>query len=147
MTDPAPAFEAVEGPSFPVAIKSVATVLTASVVVWGALTIDELAQARLEAGPIAFLVAVLLVVGTGYWGILTSRTGIDGEFIRQRWLWTKEVRIADITSLKLIHVPGLAWLMVPRLMVRARGTVGMTTFPSADPRVIAAFRRLGYGET
>jgi hypothetical protein len=147
MTDQAPAFEPVEGPSYPVAIKSVATVLTASVAAWGAMAVDELAQARLEAGPVAFLVAVLVVVGTGYWGILTSRTGIDGECIRQRWLWTKEVRIADITSLKLIHVPGLTWLMVPRLMVRVRGTVGLTTFPCADPRVLAAFRRLGYGET
>lgn len=145
MSEAPPAHASLEGPSFPVAVRSIATVITASVAVWGAITLDELADARLAPGSVAFMVAVMLVVGTGYWGILRSRTGIDGEVIRQRWLWTKEVRIADITSVKLIHVPGLSWLIVPRLMVRVRGTVGLTTFPTADPRVLSTFRRLGYG--
>ncbi len=38
---------------------------------------------------------------------------------RADWLWRKRVNIADITQVKLISVPGLSWLVVPRLVVRA----------------------------
>lgn len=97
----------------------------------------------MAAGEWGFLVAVAAVVGSGYWGILTSRTSCDGQCIEQTWLWRKKVNIADITQVKLISVPGLSWLVVPRLVVRAG--YGLTTFHAGDPAVHARFRLLARG--
>ena len=92
-----------------------------------------------------FLLAVLVVIGTGYWGILTSRTRFDGQSIEQSWLWRKRVELAEITQVKLIRVPGMAWLIVPRLVVRT--SFGLTTFHAGDAAVLEQFRRLAHGKS
>lgn len=137
--------EPVEGPSYPALVKLAATAVSVGLATvlyrtWRQGHLNDLGFA--EGG---FLVAAVAVVASGYWGIMTSRTRIDATHIRQSWLWGKQVALADITQLKLIHVPMLAWIITPRLLVRT-GSVGMTTFQAADPRVLAAFRRLAYGE-
>ena len=140
------AVEAVSGPSFPVAVKALATILVVALVAFGSTTlISPVGEATrsLTARDIGFLAALALVIGSGYWGILTSRTSIDGEHIEQTWLWHKTVDIADITQLKLVRVPGLDWLVVPRLVVRTG--FGLTTFQAGDPAVLSRFRLLAHG--
>lgn len=143
------AFDAAQGPSFPIATRLLSTLLVVGLATMGAVTWfgaaqSEVLQEGLGAAQVGFLLAVLAVVGSGYWGILTSRTRIDGEQIEQSWLWRKKVRIAEITQLKLISVPGLDWLIVPRLVVRTG--YGLTTFHTGDPAVLARFRMLAHGE-
>lgn len=135
---------AVDGPSFPLAVKLLAGALVLAVLAWGAMAADKALWSRLDAQGGLFLLAAVAVIGAGYWGILTSRTSVDGARLRETWLWTREVEMAEITQLKLIEVPGLAWIVVPRLVVRTRG-FGLTTFHAGDPRVLDAFRRLAYG--
>jgi len=138
------AFERVEGPSFPLAVKVMATLLLLGLAVQGWQVIDRQPWRDLGWQAGSFLLAAGVVIVSGYWGILTSRTSIDGRCIRQTWLWPKEVVLADITQVKLLHVPGLSWLVVPRLVVRS-GTMNLTTFHAADARVLAALRLLAYG--
>ena len=134
----------VEGPSFSWTMKAVATV---AMILLGVASVQALtAGAWSEWSSSTWLVTALavLVIGVSYVGILTSRTAIDGQSIRQSGLWVKKVCLADITQVKLIAPRGFGWLIAPRLVVRAGGLM-MITFHAADPRVLAVFRKLVYG--
>lgn len=136
--------QALEGASFSPLLKGLATVMVVTLVAgtWRALTLGAWQQLDGQSlGVIGFLALLILA---GYWGILTSRTRIDGIGIRQTWLWEKRVKLAEITQLKLIHVHGLSWLIAPRLVVRTQG-IGVTTFHVADPKLLEACRKLAYG--
>jgi len=132
----------VEGPSFPVFLKLVASAMVALLLVAGVQAAREVTWAPLGWRGLLVLLIVLLVIASGLWAVLVGRTRVDERSVRQRGLRTREVQLADITQVKLIHVRGLEWLLVPRLVVRARGLGGFTTFQSADPQVLKAFRRL-----
>lgn len=133
----------IEGPSYHPAQKALATLIVVALMSFAVRIWPQLMQ--LDAMGKAMLgIAVLAVLAT-WFGMLGSRTRIDGETICQRGLWTKEVRLAEITRLQLIHVRGLAWLIAPRLVVRTGGLTRQV-FPAADPRVLDAFRALAFGE-
>lgn len=134
---------AIAGPSFPPFVKALASLLVLALLVWGIGVVQQWQGPLPSAGEAGFLAAVLAVVASGYWGILRSRTRIDGEAIEQSWLWRKRVPLAEITQVKLICVPGLAWLIVPRLVVRSGW--GLTTFHAGDAALLSAFRRLALG--
>lgn len=134
----------VEGPSFPLAVKVLATLFVGLLCVQGWQLIDRQPWQALGWQAGLFVLAVFVVIASGYWGILTSRTSIDDLCIRQSWLWPKEVTLADITQVKLLQVPRMSWLVVPRLVVRS-GAMHLTTFHAADPQVLAALRLLAYG--
>jgi hypothetical protein len=136
-----------EGPSFPLMAKILATAFVLALLVLGVQFMQQHqgpdVQTGLTAGQWGFLAAVGVVIGAGYWGILTSRTRITEESIEQTWLWRKHVALKDITQVKLVRVPGLEALIVPRLVVRSGW--GLTTFQTGDPAVLALFRRLAHG--
>lgn len=140
------ALEAVSGPSFPLSVKIMATAMMLALVVFGAMNYLRPAEVQapaLAAGEWLFLVAVAVVIGTGYWGIMTGRTSCDGRAIEQTWLWHKKVHLTDITQVKLISVSGLHWLVVPRLVVRTG--FGLTTFHAGDAAVFSRFKLLAHG--
>ena len=145
MTTAAPPSPVVDGPSFPPAIKFAATLLMAGILGWGLSAVQTPAWRSLGVQGWLFLALVAAVIGSGYWGILTSRTRIDEREIRQTWLWHEAVALTDITQIKLIQVRGLEAIVVPRLVVRSSG-LGLTTFQAGSPAVVAAFRRLAYAE-
>lgn len=132
-----------EGPSFPAPTRLLATLIMIALVVtaWPVLRAglaDWDASLQLAVGlGVAFVAA-------GYFTILTSRTGIDEHRIYQTGLMAKEIPIRNITQVRLVHVPGLRWLIVPRLVARA-GMLRTLSFPTADPQVLQAFRLLAYG--
>lgn len=136
---------AVEGPSYPPALKLLTGLLALALGLWGWRALDGLDRATVGSGAHLLFVAGLLVVLVGFWEVATSRTTIDGEAIVQRSLWSRRVPLRNITQLKLLRVPGLDWLVVPRLVVRTRG-LGLATFRAGDVRLVAAFRRLVYGD-
>jgi hypothetical protein len=136
----------VEGPAFPVSIRLLASVLVMGLAVSGLSLAAEGRWRELSSDGWILLTAALVVVGAGYCAILVSRTRIDGTHIRQSWLWRKEVALADITQLKLIQLPGLSWLVVPRLLVRARGMALPTTFQLGSAALVGACHRLAYGD-
>ncbi len=136
--------DAVEGASFPVFIKLISTVgvLLALVWSWHVYQILRISTSTLAA--LGFLGGGILIVLLGYVGMIIGRTRIDAHRIEQRGLWTKRVDLTDITHIKLVIIPKLSWLIVPRLIVRTKGW-RVTTFQAADPRLIEAFYRLAKG--
>ena len=134
---PAPqAGSPIEGPSFPVVVRALATLLW--VIILGLASRQTQALWELPMATKALLLAALLVVFLTWWAMLRSRTSIDDLCIRQTWLWTKEASLADVVQVKLVRVRGLEWLVTPRLVARVRGA-GLIGFPTADARVLRAF--------
>ena len=126
-------------------VKALATVLVGALAaaVWQAA--GDLASAAWTGPAKAGLAVVAIGVAAGYGWILASRTSIDATRIRQSWLWPKQVLLADITQARFIYLPGLSWIVAPRLVVRARGRKAAVVFPAAGPEVLAEFARLSLG--
>ncbi len=142
-----PALPRIEGPAFPPVTRLVATALVGVLLLWGWEARAQLSPAELGWQSTLFLGGVMLVIAYGYWTVMTSRTAIDGETLVQSGLWTKRVPLVEITQLKLVQLPGLAWIVVPRLVVRRKGLLLVTTFYAGSPALVRAFRRLAYGES
>ena len=138
--------ETVTGPSFPLAVKGMATALMLALLGFGWTVMMQPAAVPAPtrvAGEWLFIVVLAAVIGTGYWSIVAGRTRCDGRCIEQTGLWRKKVNLADITQIKLISVPGLNWLIVPRLVVRTG--YGLTTFHAGDRALLSRFKLLAHG--
>ncbi|WP_326533928.1 hypothetical protein [Pseudorhodoferax sp.] len=135
------AVAAQDSPAFPRAARMLAVILLADLVLLGLWQAPKLMQAEWSAtGLVVFATATVMVLWMGTW-IVRSRTRLlDGE-LSQTWVWTKRVRVADVASLKLVHLPWLERIVAPRLLVRRRGG-GVTWFHSADPQLLIAFSLL-----
>lgn len=127
-----------EGAAFPVLVRCLVTALTAWVFVAGWQAVDEpvIRNASLSAkGLVIAGLAVLVIVTFWVW---RSRTEVTPAFIRQTWIWPKRVKWADVSHAKMVYVPGLAWLVAPRLIVRSGGGM-VTVFHAADHDLLHAF--------
>lgn len=139
-----PAAMRVEGASFSPTMKVLSTMLVLGLAYGAWQTLQQGAWSQWSSTARWCMGLLMAAVVFGYWGILSSRTGVDGHCIRQSGPWPKQVELAQITQLKLIRVRGLDWLVAPRLVVRC-GAFGLTTFHVADAQVLAALKRLAYG--
>lgn len=135
-----------EGASFAVGTQWLATALVLALAVMAWRNLDHLLVRQLITSMSALALIAVAIVAVGYWGVLYSRTTIDGLEIRQSGLLPRRVALADIGQLKLIRVRRLEWLVTPRLVVRARGS-GLSTFYCADPNVLQAVEQLAYGDS
>ena len=140
----APQADPICGAAFPSLTKAIASLAMAAVVASGVRAADQAGWPSLTVPGWLFLITVVGVLVYGWWVVLTSTVCIDATSIRQTWLWSKQVKLAEMSQLKLVQVPGLSWLLVPRLVVRAGG--GLTTFHAGTPALVSAFRRLAYGQ-
>ena len=136
---------AVEGPAYSRPAKAIATLLVGALAVAAARNAGALASAAWPAAAKASLAVIAIAVAVCYYWILVSRTSVDATHITQSWLWPKHVRLADITQAKFIYLPGLSWIVAPRLVVQARGRRSAMVFPAASPDVLAEFARLSLG--
>ncbi|MBC7996226.1 MAG: hypothetical protein H7Z15_23635 [Rhizobacter sp.] len=135
-----------EGPAFTPLVKMLATTLVLGMVVYGWRVLPQLLAQPSSWLAWVFLLMMLGFVITCFVWILRSRTSISETHIRQTWFTDKQVSLADITQIKLIHIPYLTWLISPRLMVKTR-MPGTMVFQTADPQVLAAFGRLVGGRS
>lgn len=134
-----------EGPAFTRGVKVLASVLMAALVVYGVQVAPAFIARRSTWPVMLLLLLAFCFIVVCFHEMLTSRTRIDATHIHQTWVSDKRVAVADITQVKLIYVPGLAWLIAPRMVVKTRRP-GSTIFHTADPRVLAAFARLSLGQ-
>lgn len=134
---------AAEGPSFPAPTRALASAIVVAIAV-NAWPVVARGFTDWDSALLLGLGVGAAFVATGYHTIMTSRTGIDGERIYQTGLLGKELPIKTITQVRLVHIPGLRWLIVPRLVAKA-GMLRSLSFPTADPQVLQAFRMLAYG--
>lgn len=130
------------GPAFPATVKALATALMAALLISGSMALSGVPRATTAptAGAWVAAAAIVAVIVTGYWSVLTSRTSCDGVRIEQTGPWRRSVEIAEITRVVLVRVRGLEGLVVPRLVVRTKR--GLATFHAGDPSVLARFEAL-----
>lgn len=136
-----PVRDPLEGPAFSTAFK-----LLVSVLVWGcaawmlALWREGGFGPGLSGGAAWFLAGQALLLLT-WWHILRSRTRLDSQGLQQSWIWDKRMELRELAYGKLIRVPGLDWLIAPRLYVRT--LLGkFAVFYVADPALLAESQRL-----
>jgi hypothetical protein len=87
-----------------------------------------------------FLAALAMMLYT-WWCIVRSVTTLDGEQLRQTWVWTKKMDLGELAYGRLMRVRGLEWLIAPRLYVRT--LLGkFAVFYAAEPEMVAEFERL-----
>jgi hypothetical protein len=87
-----------------------------------------------------YLAAFALMLYT-LWCIQTSITTLTATDLSQTFVWNKHVAISDLAYAKLIRVPGLDWLIAPRLYCRT--LLGkFSVFYAADPAMIKELERL-----
>ena len=134
-----------EGPAFTRGVKGLATVLMAALVVYGVQVAPAFIARRGTWPVMLLLLLAFCFIVVCFHAMLTSRTRVDATHIHQTWVTDKRVAIADITQVKLIYIPGLSWLIAPRMVVKTRRP-GSTIFHTADPLVLAAFARLSLGQ-
>lgn len=121
-----------------------ATALVFGVELWmfalwraGQLTPPGLSTAAALGWPLAAL-GVLMYT---WWHIVTSRTTLTSQHLHQSWMWDKKLEMRELAYAKLIRVPGLDWLVAPRLYVRT--LLGkFAVFYAADRAMLAEFERL-----
>lgn len=114
----------------------IATGLVAATVIQGLRVARTVAQADWTPSALALLGgATGLVFWVLVW-IWRSRTVVDAHGISQSWLWQRHAAWADVVQARILAVPGLDWLIVPRLVLRVRGR-GLMSFHCADRAVLA----------
>jgi hypothetical protein len=134
----APAFDPhapVEGSAFPLPVKLMASLMVAGVVAGGVDVAASLAAAQWSTAAAVLMAGAGVLLLLCLWWIWRSRTALDGERIRQTWMWPKQVAWSEVVQARVIAIPGLEWLIAPRLVVRARGGVVMI-FHVADAKVL-----------
>jgi hypothetical protein len=115
--------EPVTGPSFGLAVRLGASAMLAWIAVSFANTPLLGVVAAYGLGVKLGLLAVLFVLLTSYWYFLTGKTTLSAKGVRQDWIWRKSIDWSEVKSARFLGLPGLAWLVPPRLMLR--GDSGM----------------------
>lgn len=135
---------AVGGPSYPLSYRIAATLALVAL----ALSAWRLREALLalpwggEARVFAATAVALVLAGYGH--LMGSRTVVGGDAIEHGWLWTDRVPWRDVSQVQLLYWPALAWLIAPRLMLRARGRQRLR-IPVADPAALRRVRAMVFG--
>jgi hypothetical protein len=84
------------------------------------------------------------VVLASFWHLLMARTWMDATHITQAGLWTRRLALADVRRIHVVYVPGLAWLISPRVRLQTASR-GSYVFHTSDPVVLARFCELALG--
>lgn len=136
-----PSEPVVRGPAFSVSFKALATVMVAGSVGWAVrLWLQGKLGTQLTAGHGWFAAALVMMLWT-WWAVVRSITSVDATELRQTWVWTKRMPLRDLAYARLVRVPGLDWLIAPRLYTRT--LLGkMAVFYIADARLAAECERL-----
>ena len=88
-----------------------------------------------------WLLAALAMMLTMEWYILRGKTTLTADALEQSWVWRKRVLLPELAYVKLMRVPGLDWLIAPRLYTRTF-TNKLTVFYITGPAMLAEMRRL-----
>lgn len=139
-----PAGGIVSGPAFSRPFKALALIIVGGCAIWlfnlwrsGHLS----STGSWQSNGLGWTVAAMALLGWTLWAILTSRTSLNSTALLQTWIWDKSVELNDLAYCKLIRVPGLDWLIAPRLYVRTlMGKISV--FYAAQGPLLAEFERL-----
>ncbi len=90
---------------------------------------------------LSWSLAALALMAYTLWCILTSVTTLTNSTLEQTFVWNKKLDLRELAYVKLIRVPGLDWLIAPRLYCRT--LLGkFAVFYTSDVKMVAEFERL-----
>jgi hypothetical protein len=119
-----------------------ALALTGGCVFWLFLLWQQGLLAQSQNSGLLWLLSACALLSYTTWHIFRSRTTLSEQTIRQTWIWNKEMALRELAYVKLIRIPGLDWLIAPRLYCRT--LLGkFAVFYCADRVLLAEFERLG----
>jgi hypothetical protein len=126
--------------AFALPFKAFASSMFAVVALW-MLQLVTSGQLDKSSTTLAWFAAALAMMAYTLWHMWRSVTTLDAQRIEKTWVWHKSFDLRDLAYAKLIRVPGLDWLIAPRLYLRT--VMGkFAVFYAADPVMIAEFARL-----
>lgn len=128
-------------PSYPISYRIAATGVVLGLALGAWHTRSKLLQLTWSDTMTLFVVAALVTVLMGYGHIVGSRTTVHEDAIEHGWLWTERIAWSDVLQVQLLHWPALAWLVAPRLVVRARGR-GRLRIPLAESNSLLRVRQM-----
>lgn len=88
-----------------------------------------------------WLIAALAMMAYTEWHILRGKTRLTPDALEQNWVWRKRVLLHELAYAKLVRVPGLDWLIAPRLYTRTFGNK-LAVLYVTGPAMIAEMQRL-----
>lgn len=132
--------QTIAGPAYSAWFKLLATLVTIALAGYGISFALRYSLLDYGWGVGLMFAAAMLLLGLSYYGFLHSEIVIDGDGIRQSWLWNRQVIWAEVRSAKLIGIPLAGWLSPPRLVVRTGNS--FTTFNGGTPELLAEFARI-----
>ena len=125
------------GRAFPLTMRIAAIALVGAVVGRGFAVAPALRSQDWSGSALALYAAAAGMIAWCLWWIWHSRTTVTVDGIEQSWIWRKQVAWRDVAQARILALPGLEWLIVPRLVVRVRGG-GLLAFHAGDRHVLEA---------
>jgi len=126
--------------AFTPAFKTLTVVLVALACIWiGQLFATDVVSWTLQSG--GWLAAALCLMAYTGWHIVTGKTRLCADALRQEWVWDKRVELRELAYVKLIRVPWLDWLIAPRLYTKTYSHQ-LAVFYAAGPDMLGEFKRL-----
>lgn len=106
------------GSSYPLFAKMLAIVIFVYVLYYAVLTIPELVASKISTSLALFLGLAFLMMLLALFHVLLSQTKVSTHKIEQGWGSFKSIEFANVSQAKLLRVPGLGFLIAPRLVVK-----------------------------
>jgi len=132
-----PPAQALTGAAFGPLFKALAWALSLGLGVWSLrLDID---WGTSHGAWVALVWAMLTCIAVF---IQRSRTVLDAQAIEQSWMWRRRVGLHELALLKVMRVPGLEFLIAPRIYVRTLSG-RFQFFYCHDRAMLEEFARLG----
>jgi hypothetical protein len=132
-----PQHEPMVSPSFSGPFKTMAVALLFGLAVWS----YQLHGAQMFQKDHLWLWAAWGIMAYTVGHLLLGKTTLTAQSLEQTWIWHKQVALRDLAYVKLIRVPGLDWLIAPRLY--ARTLMGkFTVIYACHPDMVEEFKRM-----
>jgi hypothetical protein len=134
--------QVVSGKAFSVPFRILALLLVDGAAWWGyTLWSHGKLGSTLFTSSTLWLIAALALMCITMLYVFRSVTSISAEYLRQSWIWNKEMRVSELAYVKLIRLRGFDWLIAPRLYARSHGGK-FASFYASTPAVLHQFEQL-----
>ena len=126
--------------SFSVTFKLLAVVIVTLAALWTWQMVSHgVLHATLQSS--GWLAAALAMMFFTEWHILRGKTRLTADALEQSWVWRKRVALNELAYARLVRVPGLDWLIAPRLYTKTFGNK-LAVLYVTGPAMLAEMRRL-----
>ena len=126
--------------SFSASFKFLAVAIVTLAALWAwQMWSQGVLQANLQSS--GWIVAALAMMFFTEWHILRGKTRLTTDALEQSWVWRKRVALNELAYAKLVRVPGLDWLIAPRLYTKTFGNK-LAVLYVTGPAMLAEMQRL-----